>query len=139
MSIESALQVRLVGDSDVTDIVSTRIYPARVPQGGALPALTIQRTSTNHGQLLDGTSDGMAHASFTLSCWATGESSGFSVAEDLAGKVRARLEGFIGASDGEQVRGITVDNEFDTFHEGNDGNTEGTWQRILDITLTYDS
>ena len=139
MSVESALQVRLVGDTNITDIVSTRIYPARIPQGATLPAMTIQRTSTQHDELINGPGDGQSIASFTLSCWARSEANGFNVVQDLASKVIARLQGFIGASDGEQIRSLSIDNEFDTFHEDNNGNTEGTYQRIVDITVAYDS
>ena len=40
MSLEKGIRAILIAESDVTDIVSTRIYPQRRPQGTILPALT---------------------------------------------------------------------------------------------------
>lgn len=48
MSLESDLRAYLLTQTGVTDLVSTRIYPNRLPDGPTLPAVVYQRISTNH-------------------------------------------------------------------------------------------
>jgi len=41
--METAIYDILINTVSVTDVVSTRIYPSRIPQGETLPAVTFQR------------------------------------------------------------------------------------------------
>ena len=46
MSLESSFRIFLAAQSTVTDLVSTRIYPNRLPDNPTVPAVVYQRIST---------------------------------------------------------------------------------------------
>jgi hypothetical protein len=45
--IEEALRARLIGQSGLTALVSTRVYPLGLPQNPTLPAITYALVSDN--------------------------------------------------------------------------------------------
>lgn len=45
MDLETGVRARLLADTGVSGIVDTRIYPKRLPQAAALPALVYARVS----------------------------------------------------------------------------------------------
>lgn len=69
MSIESEVYDRLVGDAGVSAI-TTRIYPARVPDKATLPVIRFFRLSTERPSAM-GSDLGLAGASFQIDCWAS--------------------------------------------------------------------
>jgi len=87
--IEKGLYAYLTNESDITDIVSTRIFPMIVPQGQSYPAITYDRTSGEHEMTVDGES-GLVEANFILKCWATT----YAGAKSLADALRLVLDGF---------------------------------------------
>jgi hypothetical protein len=60
-TVEEGLVAHLMGDSDVTASISTRLYPLVVPQDAALPAAAYQRISGPREPAHDGPT-GLARA-----------------------------------------------------------------------------
>lgn len=87
--IEKGLFAYLSNESDITDIVSTRIYPMIVPQGTAYPAITYDLTANTPEMTNDGES-GLTEANFVLKCWAAT----YAEAKNLAETLRLNLNGF---------------------------------------------
>lgn len=86
--IQSDIVTILQNDANVSALVSTRIYPLRMPQGGSLPSVVYQRVSTDPVVSLDGDSN-LDNVRVQFTCWATS----YSGALDLAGKVRDAING----------------------------------------------
>lgn len=81
--IQSQLFLTLALDSDVADIVSTRIFPLRMPQKKPLPAVVYQQIGLDPVNSLAGDS-GLDQVRMQLSCWART----YEQAVDLAQVVR---------------------------------------------------
>lgn len=92
MSLETALRAYVLADPAIAAAVGQRMYPRRLPQGPALPALDYQRIDTRRLHDLDGP-DGLPRARMQVRAWGATVQS----ATDLAALVRERLDGFRGA------------------------------------------
>mgnify|MGYP001017267117 CR=1 FL=1 len=92
MSLEAALRAYVLADSALAAAVGTRMYPRRLPQGPAFPALVYQRIDTRRLHGMSGP-DGLPRARVQITCWAASVSG----AMDTAALVRGRLDGFRGA------------------------------------------
>jgi hypothetical protein len=67
--IESSLYEHLSGDSEVAALVSSRVYPAAIPQGAAMPAVAYRLISSLDLDGLDG-SIGVRKAAVQVDCYA---------------------------------------------------------------------
>lgn len=111
MILEEALYHRLANFSGLASLVSTRIYPMRLPPAAVFPAVTYQRVSGVRVQSLGGPT-GLAAPRFQISVWA----SSYSSAKAVATQVRLALDGFqgnMGASPYINVSGITLENDLE--------------------------
>ena len=113
MRIEAALYTLLSGDSGVSALVSTRIFPHQAPQGGALPFLVYQRISTPRDYSQSGPS---------LLVWPrfqiTAVAATFDGARALAHALRAALSGYsgtMGGGGGVSVGATFLENEADGY------------------------
>ncbi len=113
MSIEIGIRNRLTSDTDMAALVSTRVYPMRLPQGYSLPAVSYQRISAERRHELSTGPIGWAFTRFQFDCWA----GSYSDLRDLAEAVRKCLDGFSGTVDGTHVGGIYIEGERETFEE----------------------
>jgi hypothetical protein len=84
--IEQSIIERLLATSAVTAIVGTRIHPGSVPQGGALPALVLNKISGKPLYADDG-EVGLDSGRFQLDSWATT----YTGAKELNAAVRSAL------------------------------------------------
>lgn len=109
MTIESALYTHLTNDSNVTELVGTRIYPLVVPQDADLPAIAYQRISGPRTHTHDGATN-PAWARLQLTMVATR----YSGAKALAEVVRQSLDGLAGSLGGVRAA-VTLDNEVDDW------------------------
>lgn len=119
MSIEEAIYYKLTNDTDVAAIVSTRVYPMKLPPNPTYPAITYQRISTARWHNYAGAS-GRARPRFQIDCWLDGSNraEAYDDARDLATKVRKCLDGFKGDIDTESdVGGVTLDSERDIWED----------------------
>lgn len=113
MSIEQDLFDRLRNNANVSGVVSSRIYPVKLPQAWTLPAITYQRISTPRAHIMSGLS-GRARPRFQIDCWADD----YGTVKDLAIKVGGCLDGFKGDLNTESnVGGIILDSERDIYED----------------------
>src|SRR3990167_10750863 len=89
--IEPDLVSYLLADNAIVARIVDRIYPETLGQDPALPAITYTRINSQHAELLSGDPD-LSFGSFQISCWAETPSA----AAELAGLVRARVQGLRG-------------------------------------------
>lgn len=128
MSIETGLQSHLSADANVSALVSSRIYPLRLPQSFTLPALTYQRVSTERKPTLSGPNERVV-GRFQINCFAVS----YSAARTLANKVRISLNGYKGTLGGEvNVGGISIQGEW----EDDDQQTD-VYRVMLDFSVPY--
>lgn len=107
--IESALFAFLAADAGVSGLVASRIYPVRIPEGVALPALVYHEVSGPRIHSKDGDMS-LAHPRFQFTCWADK----YSDAKAVIKAVRSALIGYAGPTlEGVTVPQIVIDNEHD--------------------------
>lgn len=115
-----ALRARLLGDSAIAAIISTRIYPGKMPQGVVDTSIVYNRVS-GLGDVHSGGPSGLARPRFQVDCW----SASADTAAALAQLVKDRLDGFSGAvawddsSPGNSitVQGVFFDTERDAYDD----------------------
>jgi len=112
MSVESLLYARLAATAGVTALfgAAPRIYPAKVPQGAALPHGRFVRVATERPKTFTA-SPGLSSAEFQVDIWAT-TSAGAKAGADA---VRQALDYWIDRTAG--VHGALVDGENADFEE----------------------
>lgn len=102
MDIRPALRAALLLESDITDLVESRIYPVLAPQGERRPLIVLTRVSEGEDFVLKGPS-GLLQTRVQIDCWAATPDE----ASALAEAVRARLHGLSGV-----WLGITISGAF---------------------------
>jgi hypothetical protein len=112
MSVEKVIYSKLSGDSDVSGLVSTRIYPVSLPQKPTYPAIVYTRISGDRLHSLGGASN-LASPRFQIDCFA----STYSAVKDLASKIRSAINGFRGTVSGVTVHGIFLESDNDIFED----------------------
>ena len=90
--IEKAMVAVLLDSTDVTDLVSTRIFPVVVRSDTDLPGITYQRTFGERTYTLHG-AGGWARVTISLACWARE----YSQARSIADAVRKALDAYAGS------------------------------------------
>jgi len=94
-SVGQAIYNHLKASSDVTNIISTKIYPSVLPQGGSLPACTYSQISGVRIHAM-GQDPGLTHPRYQISSWSTS----YSQVHSLAEKVRQSLQDYSGTTGG---------------------------------------
>lgn len=94
--IVAAIRAALLADAAVMALCGTRLYPVRLPQAGALPAVVLHLISGVSDQATAGPT-GPVERRLQIDCW--GERYGD--AAGLATAVRRRLDGLRGTFGGE--------------------------------------
>lgn len=111
--IEDALRAVLIADADVSALVAARVWPARLPQSAALPAVVYQRVSTTGGMSLSAPA-GPTRSRVQLSAWAPT----FPQARQLGEAVVAALNGYSGIAGGEPLQLVRLVNWLDDHEPG---------------------
>lgn len=88
MPLYNEVYKALSGNSLITDLTSSRIYPVHLPQATSLPALTYQRAGSERVYSLSGYST-LENPSLQIDCW----SSSFEGAKTLAANVKTVMDG----------------------------------------------
>jgi hypothetical protein len=122
MSIAELLRDGLFANSGVSALVSTRIYPLRLPQHPTYPALTYQRIS-NSGQ--DGTSN-RKESRWQINCWATTHLAAVS----LSAAVKAFAEEWHDVSETPSIEWARVVGEYD-----DEDDEAKVYRTIVDVIL----
>jgi hypothetical protein len=93
LTIEEGLYTKLSTTVGITNLISTRVYPNKLPQTVTLPAMTYQRIDTPRVHSHDSSgSAGTAHPRFQFDCWAET----YSGAKAISDALRAALNGYKG-------------------------------------------
>ena len=100
-NIGKAIQTILASDSGVSALVSTRIYPDRLPQNVTYPAIVFEHNGERSDEHMGGLS-GLADSYFDVFCWAKSRLA----TVDLADAVRLALSRYNGTAGGVVVRQI---------------------------------
>jgi hypothetical protein len=127
--MEEAIIARLLGESGVAAIVTTRIFPGSRPQGSALPAIVLNRISGGPEYADDG-EVGLEQARIQIDCWAAT----YGEAKLLARAVTACLsavEGTVGAT---VFQSIELDIERD-LREGGSAAADYPYRTALDFLI----
>jgi len=101
--IETAIRNKLLESSEISALVSNRIYLSVLPQNATFPAISFFRVSNYRPHNLN-----TASPRFQFDCWATS----YSVAMELADEVRKALHGQQGIFTNTQViQGVYLSEE----------------------------
>ena len=118
--IEKAIYSVLANDANVGGLVGVKIFPVRVPQGTAMPAITYEQLTGPREHTMDGPF-GMAAPTWAITSWA----SSYGGARALADYVRLALDGYDSTVGTVKVYVGMLENEVDV--------SEGS----ADISATY--
>ena len=110
--IEEALPARLEAVAAVTNLVGTRIYPVRAPQGATRPFVTVQRISAVR-EVAFGVNPGLARPRFQVTAWAAT----YAEAKAVQTAVRQALERHRGTTLGVEILDCFVDNDEDLMDD----------------------
>lgn len=108
--IEAALYTLLSGDSDVSNLVGTRIYPLTAKQETSFPALVYRRISAIRDLPHNGAT-GVARSRFQIDCLADDPLE----AKQVAAKVVNAVHGYSGTIGGETIMRAEAVNERDAI------------------------
>lgn len=114
MAIEADLRQHLINDTDVNNIVDSRIYPLRLPQGFELPAISYQRVSGDRAKDITNGSIGHAQPRIQVDCW----TENYGKLKDLAEAVQLALDGFQGKlGGGDYVQHVSMESETESYED----------------------
>lgn len=133
-NIEHALRNRIRSASNVTDIVATRVFPAYVPKGQALPACVYELTSSDPLDTNSGHA-GLTYSRFTIECI----SNSYSEVKDLAEKVRLAVTGYSGTEASVEITSLRHQGSSDDFTPPADAGERGTHSVVLDFRVGFKS
>jgi hypothetical protein len=122
----------LVSKSAVTDLVSTRIYPAVLPQAATLPAVVYSViTNVPNDDVLG--SSGSVTASVQLDIY----SDSHITTNNISEQIRLQMQGYSGAMGDETVGASRLLNRFEQYEKPVDGSDLGRHRVIMTFDITY--
>ena len=137
MSIEAAIVHLLKESIDVDGQIDGRIAPVILPERLARPNVVYQTLGTRRVYSNDGPT-GLARATVQLTCYADA----YDAAKDLAGAVRAVLEGYTGVTPAAfgktiDIQSSFVDDERDAPQPPPPGRASGVVGKLLIFVIAY--
>ena len=108
MTLGEGLRYKLANTAGVTDLVSTRIWPLRIPQDADLPAIAYQQISGPR-EYSHGGAVGLCQARVQI----TIQGKSYRQAMAVAQQMRITLEAFSGTWDDLTVTSVFLANEYD--------------------------
>lgn len=129
-SAEEALYARMSGYAGLTALVSTRVYPVKLPQDCTYPAVTYQRISTIR-EVAHGADPGIARTRLQVTSAATT----YSGVKAVTAQVRAALQRYDDAAASVAVLDTFLENEVDLFSEEEDD--AGVYLVAQDFTVIH--
>lgn len=111
--IVAAVRTLLAADSGVSALVSSRIYPLRLPQNATLPAVVLFTIDGPRQSTFDGP-NGLVQSRVQVDCYG-GEMGGGAYIDmhSVLTAVRKALNGYSGTSAGVSIRSVQMDSERD--------------------------
>ncbi len=135
MRIEAAIASYLASQPDLVQLIGDRIYPVKLPQDPAMPAVTYQRISTVPVKTLDGPNPAHQRVRLQFSCWGEdvpGRASGYASAKAVAAQIRKGLQDHRGSMGGIEVLYIDVEGERDLYEDETD-----SYHVPIDVIVTH--
>lgn len=139
MQPEEALRRILLADSDVTDLISERVYPSQARFRSIYPLVLYTRTDSEYFETLHGLAGGgLAHASIQLDIFGRG----YTAARATAKAVRIVLNAYAGVVAGDNDDSLTISRirlvtKRDGFENPTDGRTTGIYRIIQEYDLWF--
>jgi len=133
-AIEKALRSVLIAASDVTDLVSSRIYPEHRQQGNDFPAITYQLLGTSPQNSTSGHTS-ITRAIMAFDCIATS----YGAAKILAEAVRQALMDYSGTSEGVVVKSCHHEGDNTIIEDSQVAEDRGVSRIISDYIVWYES
>lgn len=128
-SPEAVLRSALVGNTAVTTLVGSRVYPVLAPASATLPFVTWRRTGIQREQTL---ANPMGIPRVTLEYQIYGVT--YDQTREVADAMRVVLDGYGGQSENTVVEQVSLENESDDFVSLGGAEMPPAYQ----ITQTYD-
>ena len=130
--IGKAIRLRLLNDTAVTDLIGTRLYPRRIPQGVENPCAKYQMISSMREGALDGGS-GIVNAMIQIDIF----SDSHLEAETISEKIRERLQGFRGTESSVEILGCTLINSRELLSAAVDASDDHDYRVILEFEIQH--
>jgi len=111
--VAQALYSILSGDSDVSSLVSSRIYPHQLPQAPTYPAITYKLVSLGERPHAMGSDPSVVQDRYQVDAWAES----YSAMVDLDDKIMSALSRYSGTAAGVTIQGIFHVNRVDLFED----------------------
>jgi hypothetical protein len=127
-SPEAVLRTALVGNTSVTSMVGTRIYPLLAPKTAALPFITWRRSGISREHTLAGPM-GVPNVSVEMQSFAAT----YEDVREVADRVRLVLDGYGGIVNNVEVKHVSLEQESDDFVQLAGGDLPPVYQ----VTQTF--
>ena len=127
-SPEAVLRSALVGNTSVTSLVGTRIYPLLAPKTAALPFITWRRSGISREHTLAGPM-GVPNVSVEMQSFAAT----YEDVRQVADRVRLVLDGYGGTVNNVEVKHVSLEQESDDFVQLAGGDLPPAYQ----VTQTF--
>jgi hypothetical protein len=127
-SPEAVLRTALVGNTSVTSLVGTRIYPLLAPKTAALPFITWRRSGISREHTLAGPM-GVPNVSVEMQSFAAT----YEDVREVADRVRLVLDGYGGTVNNVEVKHVSLEQESDDFVQLAGGDLPPAYQ----VTQTF--
>jgi len=132
--LKSALITILTSDTDVADLVGSRVYVGYAPQHAAMPHLVLTLMDSEEFQLISGTT-GSRQVDFDIDCRAKRSVT----AESVGDAVRDALTNYSGTVGSDTVHAIMVQSESNDYEPPADASQTGIHTVTIDVTCQYSS
>lgn len=109
---EAAIYSRLTNNAPVSALVSTRVYPRKIPQSPTYPLISYAVQGIEQPTAM-GSDPEMVTKTVQVDCYAAT----YSGAKDLSDKVRQALQRWRGTAAGVTIQGSFLVSEFDFFED----------------------
>lgn len=127
-SPEAVLRTALVGNTSVTSMVGTRIYPLLAPKTAALPFIIWRRSGISREHTLAGPM-GVPNVSVEMQSFAAT----YEDVREVADRVRLVLDGYGGTVNNVEVKHVSLEQESDDFVQLAGGDLPPAYQ----VTQTF--
>jgi hypothetical protein len=129
MSLErGGISAHIQAHAPLVTFVADRVFPRRLPQDAALPAIVYRRVGPTDRGLTQSGADGLADARFQFDVWSADPDEADAIASELV----AAFHGYRGQM-GDTVVGVSrVANDIDE-----DEPTTGLFRRIVDVLIQH--
>ena len=133
IAIEAAIYSILSDTTEITDLVSTRIYPSIIPQKAELPAISYQQIFGDRLHTMDG-ADGLVNALYQINCRAQS----YDQLQELVNAVRKACDDYDDTLDGTKINVMRLTAQRDMIDMTEDVMQTKRYGRSLDYEVWFE-